>query len=489
MLTMAGVVVAVADRCLVAFAADASTQTRVAEELGKNMIRVSDFGARGDGRTDDTAAVIAADAAAAAARKPLFFPAGVYAIEPIEARTSWMGAGSTRSILRYRGRATTFVNLVSASRIDRIRFVDLGFDGAASTDPISWDARNYNRFTGCAGLSIDSCRDARILRCRATNTFAHGFRLLKVRGGEIRDCSTRRSRGVFGDGFLILSSIDTLVTDCTAQDYTRIGIVADRTDVTEPLCQQLTIRNCRSEFGHHASSIYGGSEFNAGVWIENCTSSTIEGVHASGNTHRGISVCSGKITPDFAGNRALINIRNCKTKGGEFGITTYSLIDLPITATVTECDASSALIAFQGTANTGKDEIIWTYCRADYNASATNGRGFATDITSKVDGRPTFTVGKGCTISRWSQDMRKLEDGGAAAATADIGGYYYPAGAMRLIVEGVRQVDRGPVFVRWYNDQPHDVRLSDVDAYVSDGGGSGTTVTARNARIRTRPTV
>lgn len=484
---MVGVAVAAVGRCFAAPIADAPMRTAAVKQPELDAIRVSDFGARGDGRTDDTAAIIAADAAAAAAHKSLFFPAGIYAIEPIEARASWMGAGSARSILRYRGRATTFVSLVSASGIDDIRFVDLGFDGSASADPISWNARNYSSFTGSAGLSIDSCRNARILRCQATNTCSHGFRLLKVHEGNIQACSTRRSRGVFGDGFLILSSTDILVADCTAQDYTRIGIAADRTDITEPLCQQLTIRNCRPEFGHHASSIYGGTEFNAGVWIENCTSSIVEGVRTSRNTHRGISVCSGKKTPDFAGDRASIIVRNCETKGSDFGITTYSLIDLPITATVTECDASGALIAFQGAANTGLDKITWTHCHADYNASATNGRGFATEVTSKVSRRPSFTIGEGCTVSRWSQDMRKLEDGGAAAATADIGGFYHPAGPMQLIVESVRQVDREPLFIRWYNDQPHDIRINDVDAYVSGGRTGGTTITTHGARIRTRP--
>lgn len=454
----------------------------------ENAIRVLDFGARGDGETDDTAAIIAADTAAAEAGRPLFFSIGTYSTGPIKARASWFGAGSAGSVLRYNGHATNFVNMVSASGVDSIRFVDLGFDGNVSPDPQAWTKENHDQFTGAAGLSIDSCRDAVILRCRVMNTRTHGFRFLKVRGGRIEDCSTRRSRGIYGDGFLILSSSDILALNCTARDYTRIGVVADRTDVTEPLCQRITLRNCNPEQGHNASVLYGGTEFNAGVWIENCTSAVVDGVNTRYNVHRGISVCSGKKTSDFTGDYATIVVRECTTSGGEFGICVYSLADLPIKAMVTHCSVRHALIAFQGVANTGQDSVTWTNCHADYDASAGNGRGFSTEVTSAVKGMPSFTIGKGCTISRWAEDPTKLADAGANAATADIGGYYNPAGPMRMNVEGVRQTDGKPIFIRWYNSQAHDVHVSDVNAYISRGSRAGTKISARNATVRTRPT-
>lgn len=454
---------------------------------GSNALRATDFGARGDGLSDDTAAIMAADAAASTARRPLFFPAGVYLIDPIKATTSWIGEGSDRCVLRYRGNASYFVNLVTASGVDGIRFVNLAFDGNVSTDPVSWSVTNHTRFKGAAGLSVESCENALVLRCRASNTHAHGFRFLKVRGGKFEDCTTDRSRGIYGDGILLLSSTDIVVSNCMPRDYTRIGIAADRTDISEPLCQRITIRNCNPEGGHNASAQFGGTEFNAGVWIENCVTATVEGVRTRDNLHRGISVCSGKKTSDFTGERAAIVVRNCETQGGAFGICIYSLVDLPIVAEITGCTALHASIAFQGAANTGNDSITWTDCHADYDASAGNGRGFATEVTSRVQGRPTFTIGKGCTISRWAEDLRKLEDPGTKAATADIGGYYHPAGPMRLNVEGVREVRSKPIYIRWYNDHAHDIHISDVDAYISRPERAGTTISARNANVRPRP--
>jgi hypothetical protein len=57
-------------------------------------INVKDFGAVGDGSTDDAAAIVAADTAAAALRYPVFFPPGSYRIKSTITRVSqsaWFG--------------------------------------------------------------------------------------------------------------------------------------------------------------------------------------------------------------------------------------------------------------------------------------------------------------------------------------------------------------------------------------------------------------
>lgn len=68
----------------------------------KDYLSVKDFGAVGNGSTDDTAAIAAADAAALAAGRAVFFPSGTYkvssAITP-GAGAVWFGDGYSRTIL------------------------------------------------------------------------------------------------------------------------------------------------------------------------------------------------------------------------------------------------------------------------------------------------------------------------------------------------------------------------------------------------------
>ncbi len=68
---------------------------RTFQDKMRDEFSVKDFNAKGDYYTDDTAAIIAADAAAALAGKTLYFPSGVYRCSNgIEKKAKWRGDGS-----------------------------------------------------------------------------------------------------------------------------------------------------------------------------------------------------------------------------------------------------------------------------------------------------------------------------------------------------------------------------------------------------------
>jgi len=70
----------------------------------EKTVNVMQFGAKGDGRTDDGAAVEAAlEAAASMAPSTVLFPAGIYAVQrtfDVPANVRWLGEGRERSVLR-----------------------------------------------------------------------------------------------------------------------------------------------------------------------------------------------------------------------------------------------------------------------------------------------------------------------------------------------------------------------------------------------------
>jgi hypothetical protein len=68
---------------------------RTFQDKMRDTVSVKDFGAKGDAVTDDRDAIIAADAAAAAAGKTVWFPAGVYrSSDGIEKMAKWRGEGA-----------------------------------------------------------------------------------------------------------------------------------------------------------------------------------------------------------------------------------------------------------------------------------------------------------------------------------------------------------------------------------------------------------
>lgn len=78
-------------------------------------INVKDYpySATGDGVTDDTAAIVAAQTAAAAAGQPVYFPAGTFrtTLQTFAAatRTRWIGAGRGKTILKMSGATGTAI--------------------------------------------------------------------------------------------------------------------------------------------------------------------------------------------------------------------------------------------------------------------------------------------------------------------------------------------------------------------------------------------
>lgn len=76
----------------------------------QTVISVKQFGATGDGSTDDTAAIVAANTYCYALGKRLFFPAGTYKYTPAQAIdvNGWIGEGMRKSIVKVYAAAATY---------------------------------------------------------------------------------------------------------------------------------------------------------------------------------------------------------------------------------------------------------------------------------------------------------------------------------------------------------------------------------------------
>jgi len=97
----------------------------------RQTISVKDFGAKGDGTTDDTAAIAAAETACFASGQSLYFPAGTYKCLTglTKKAVNWHGDGKYKSILSYYGTGT-FINATGTTSSRVICTIsDMGFDG------------------------------------------------------------------------------------------------------------------------------------------------------------------------------------------------------------------------------------------------------------------------------------------------------------------------------------------------------------------------
>jgi hypothetical protein len=275
-----------------------------------DWVDVAWFGAVGDGHTDDTAAIRAADAAAAALGKRLVFPAGVYMQYGAPATTSW--ASFDGAVIKNNQPTSDKYGFCHVVGVKSVTFEGLCFDGSVSDDPATWTSANYNSFTGAVAFFVSSSTAVTLVDCEFRDSFMAPLRIEKCTDVTIRDCRVSKGRGSFGDGIYLVNSHDVLIERCHISDYTRIGVVGESSS------SGITVVDTRVENGHDGSIAYGGTEYNAGFWFENSANLRLRGCHAQDNTSYGVIVVQTASSPqDVVPSPTLIE--QCVVVNSEFG--------------------------------------------------------------------------------------------------------------------------------------------------------------------------
>lgn len=142
--------------------------------VGSAAVNVKNFGAKCDGVTDDSTAIMAADAAAAVVGKPLYFPAGTcmaQGLNPVRSSMEWFGDGPYLSTIKAVSPGVGFDTLLwigprsATTQITNVYLHDLGFNGNSTGTNAVVEARNvtFSRFNnlyiaqgGAAGFRSDT---------------------------------------------------------------------------------------------------------------------------------------------------------------------------------------------------------------------------------------------------------------------------------------------------------------------------------------------
>lgn len=452
----------------------------------EDVVSVKDFGAKGDGSSNDTAAITAADVQAGILGKALFFPAGTYLTAPIAATASWSGEpGGT--VIKGRGSPSGFNALVTWDNVDNLVVYGITFDGNVSADPGSWNSLNYDSFTGYAGATANFSTNPQFVNCRAQNCNWSGFRFVECTAPRWSGCSTDRCRGNFGDGFIAISCVGTMAENCFANDFTRGGFIVDSfgTVGTVITNQVVAFSNCWATGGHDASINYGGLEYNFGLWAENAGDVAISNCFSFNNPDRGIVAVTGFKSIGFVGDRAMVTISNCQSVNAIAGILVQSIGDLPMEAKIVGCTAKGATFGFSGIAENASDNFTFIGCHAEYNAASNVGQGFAFTATAGLSAQPGFVVGPGCTVARTATNSTFLNTTDPnVAVTADVGVANNNGSAVSLTIDGLRHITALPVYARWHGSVAHSVTIRDTDIVVPFGAMSAGQVDINNCTTR-----
>lgn len=143
--------------------AEGTTKPRMLKDRFADVVNVKDFGAVGDGKTDDTEAI---KHALAGGRKTVFFPSGVYLVDvaetlPIDMYTKIVGESPESSVIRTTETDKSLPHLFLV-RGSKVSIENLGFEGGRSPAACG-EARGregvvkYAEY-GYSGLKVVGCR-------------------------------------------------------------------------------------------------------------------------------------------------------------------------------------------------------------------------------------------------------------------------------------------------------------------------------------------
>lgn len=131
--------------------------SRSVESKLRDVLSVKDFGAVGDGVTDDTAAIQAANTAAVAATRALYFPAGTYKYAPaarIDIDTKWVGESVYDTIIEVSASyASSVFRLTGSDAIEDLWIRQAGYPKTSGSTGLQLAATATADFTGHMRLS------------------------------------------------------------------------------------------------------------------------------------------------------------------------------------------------------------------------------------------------------------------------------------------------------------------------------------------------
>jgi hypothetical protein len=256
-----------------------------------NIVSVSEFGAKGDGVTNDTAAFIAAATSAVALKQMLFIPGGTYIVAnwTPPAALYVYGAGRANSVLLRPANSATNDAVINLTQ------------GSVTLESLTVDGNKANNTLASQCISVT-----------ANGNYT-------MRGLTIRNA---KAVGGYGSGIAMVSTNDqialtqTIIEDCVVTGCDASGIYVDE-------CWNILIDGCRCtanagsgiSISNFDAPIEPNSQRNIMVVNNFCVDNTESGIQIAGTTVSNVLPLPGSQQP----YNIVVQGNDCRENGG-YGI-------------------------------------------------------------------------------------------------------------------------------------------------------------------------
>lgn len=376
------------------------------------VFNVRQYGATGDGSTNDTAAIQAAINAVPTLGGVVYFPAGQYKITAaitVRSRLRLVGDGDAASIIT---QTSTSADGFTGVDVDRLTFTGLkilgpgsgtgtGINLTRSANP----ATSYTSATdvyvaswGKDGVAISNPIVSRFERVISETNGNHGFNLYGVSGGAAgTSCALVAcyGNGNTQAGIRLFNMVYCALSACGG-DANGIGYLIDS-------CQGVSIEGSGAESTTNKSVSYPGTSFK----VVNSVGVDIGAVWVYRNAEIGIYV---------TGSSRAVSLTNCVENTPIGGAVNFIKVDAGCGVVMTACSNTTANSLAGGTTQTLDDGTggmaLRTYLYATTTVSA------ELDVTSFNGNLITSLAGKGVRVKEGT--AAKMGTGTLAAGTVTV---------------------------------------------------------------------
>jgi len=311
-------------------------------------IKVKDFGAKGDGKTDDTNAIKRAIERASQLGKKLIFQQGVYLVSYIDIKVDIEGVNGKvriKKINKKNNDVYVFCNVRHQVSIDITNIV---FDGNV-------EGSDVKPHLGAIPLFIYNSKNIKLTNCTFVNSPSSCLRVESSNDISINQCFVSNANGVFGDGIYIEDTEKVIVNNTKANNYTRIGFVVEKNS------KDVKLVHCTASNGHDASILTGGTEFNAGFWAERAANVHLSYCISNNNTHYGYVLTSGIDAHLLLGKTVDFSIMNSESYNNSIGFRVSSSGN-PVKINIENCKAIKSTQGFLAFARSATDMFKFLNC-------------------------------------------------------------------------------------------------------------------------------
>jgi len=284
---------------------------------------VKEYGAKGDGKTDDSEAIASVIMKAAGSGATVLFPAGTYLVLdlPVASKITLAGDPENRATLKLNHQAIrrrgSIITQTGENPIDRVVIRDLKFDGDRHNIPEEKVAQlvnicglrdsqliNCEFYDGTGGMIIQrNATNVKLENCTVRDTDAIGFYIQNGNNITLSNCHSIRNKSAYG-----IFEVDYLILEnCTGMYSTSGHIQIDAS-------RHVKYINCESAYNRGKGFNIMASHFRKGapphdVLYENCV--------AHDNGEEGFNMCG-------ANN---VTLKNCKSYDNKLAGVAMATVD------------------------------------------------------------------------------------------------------------------------------------------------------------------